>query len=423
MLTFGIVAAAILFATGAPIYIGFALGSIIIIHLLIGIPLAQIAAMFFDAINSFVLLAGTLFVLAGNLMRYSGTSKALVDFLCSFIARIPGGVAVATIIACTFIGALTGSIIATLAAVGFIMFPAMLDVNYPRGYSGAVLCSSSTLGNLIPPSIIFILFGFLTQTSVGKLFMAGVIPGFLLAALLSIAAMVIAKKRQFPLMPGVTWNERGHLFIKALPGIFMPVIILGGIYGGIFTPTEAAAVACVYCILIGVFIYRKLNWKNFVASVNDTVQIAGMILFMIAGGMMFGKAFMLVGFPQAICNWVIGSGLGPTGFLLLLAAVFVGLGFLIEGMAMMFIAIPLFLPAAAALEISLIHLGVIFCISVLIAGITPPVSTFLYATSGMFDIKIGELLPEVIPFLIVMVIVLFIIVLFPGISVWLPETM
>ena len=181
--------------------------------------------------------------------------------------------------------------------------------------------------------------------------------------------------------------------------------------------------ACVYCIIIGIFVYRQLNWMNFWTSVKDTVQVAGMILLMISGGMVLGKAFMLVGFPQAICNWVVLSGLGQTGFLLLLAAVFVVLGFFIEGMAMMFITVPLFIPAATTLDISLIHLGVIFCLAITIAGITPPVSIFLYATSGMFEVKIEELIKEVLPFLIVMIIALFIVVLFPGISIWLPATM
>ena len=181
--------------------------------------------------------------------------------------------------------------------------------------------------------------------------------------------------------------------------------------------------ACVYCIIIGAFIYRQLKWMNFWTSVKDTVQVAGMILLMIAGGMVLGKAFMLVGFPQAICNLVVSSGLGQTGFLLLLAAVFVGLGFFIEGMAMMFITVPLFIPAANALDISLIHLGVIFCFAIIIAGITPPVSIFLYATSGMFEVRIEELIKEVLPFLIVMIIAMFIIVLFPSISLWLPNTM
>ena len=423
MVIFGIIVTALLFAIGAPVYVGFALGSMIIILLSIGIPLAQLGAMYFGCINSFVLIAGALFVLAGNLMIHSGASKALVNLLSSCVSRIPGGVAIATIITCTFIGALTGSITATLAAVGFIMFPAMMDANYTRGYSGSVLCSSANLGVLIPPSIIFILFGFLTETSVAELFIAGVLPGFVMAALLSIVAILIAKRREFPLLEGATWKERGRLFVKALPAIFMPVIILGGIYGGIFTPTEAAAVACIYCIIIGIFVYRELNWTNFWASVKDTVQVAGMILLMIGGGMVLGKAFMLVGFPQAICNWVVSMGLSQMAFLLFLAVVFVGLGFFIEGMAMMFITVPLFIPAAAALNISLIHLGVIFCIAITIAGITPPVSVFLYATSGMFEVKIEELIREVLPFLIVMIISLFIVVLFPGISLWLPETM
>lgn len=423
MLAFGIVLLAILFALGAPIYIAFALGGIVILLFYLGMPLNQLGALYFDSINSFVLLAGALFILAGNLMIHGGIAKPLVNFLSSFTARMPGGVAVASIIACTFIGALTGSIAATLAAVGIIMFPAMIEAKYTRGYSGGVLCSSANLGVLIPPSIVFILFGFLTETSVAKLFMAGVMPGLMLAALLSGVAMVVARGKRFPLMPGATWKERGRLLIKALPAIFMPVIILGGIYGGIFTPTEAAAVACVYCIIIGIFVYRGLNWGNFWASLKETVRLAGMILVLIAGGMFLGKAFTLVGFPQAICNWVISSGLGSTGFLLMVAAVFIGLGCVMEGLAMMFVAIPLIVPAAAVLDINLLHLGIIFCISVCIAGITPPVSIFLYLTSGMFDVKIEELIREVLPFLALMIIVLFIIVLLPEISVWLPGTM
>lgn len=423
MVTLSIIITALAFAIGAPIYIGFALGSMIIVLLGIGIPPAQLVAMYFGSIDSFVLVAGLLFMLAGNLMIYSGTSKALVNFLTSFVSQIPGGVAVATILACAFIGALTGSIIATLAAVGFVMFPAMTEAKYSRGYSGAVLCSSATLGNLIPPSIIFILFGFLTETSVSELFMAGVMPGLLIAALLSLVAIIVARHKGFPIAKSVSLRERSRLFIKAVPGLLMPIIILGGIYGGIFTPTEAASVACVYCIFIGVFVYKQLSWKNFMDSLKDTVQVGGMVLLMISGGMVMGKAFMLVGFPQAICNHVISMGLGQTQFLALLAVVFVVLGFFIEGMAILFITIPLVVPAAASLNINLVHLGVIFCISILIAGITPPVSTFLYATSGMFDVKINEIIREVLPFLMIMILALFLIVVFPEIALWLPGTM
>ena len=423
MLILGVVVTAILFVIGAPIYIAFALGGVIILLLFAGFPLPELAVFYFDTIDSFILLAGALFVLAGNLMVRGGMGEPLVKFLSSFTARVPGGLAVATIIVCTFLGALTGSVVATLAAAGIIMFPAMIAANYDRGYSTGVLCTGSTLGTLIPPSVTLILFGFLTQTSVGQLFMAGVVPGLLLAVLLAITAMVIARRKRFPLTPGVSWRERGNLFIKALPGIFMPVIVLGGIYGGVFTPTEAAAVACVYCILVGIFIYRGLNWKNFWTSVKDTVGVVGLILMLIAGGMFLGKGFMLAGFPEAICSWVVTTGLSPLMFLFLLTLAYIGLGFVMDANAIMFVFIPLILPAAIALDINLIHLGIIFLFGVLVGGITPPVAVLLYLTSGMFETPVEDVMKGVIPFLAVMVIVMIIITLFPEISLLLPGTM
>lgn len=303
------------------------------------------------------------------------------------------------------------------------MFPAMTDANYDRGYSGGVLCSSSNLGNLIPPSLAFILFGYLTGTSVAKLFMAGVLPGLLLAGLLSITAFFIAKKRGFPLMPGVGWRERGRLFLKAIPALFMPVIILGGIYGGIFTPTEAAAVACVYGIIASALIFRSINWKIFWICLTETSRVMGMILILVAGAMFLGKTFTLLGFPQAISRWVIGAGLGPMGFLFLFIVMYALLGCVMEGLALMFVTLPLIFPAAITLNINPMHLGVVFCVSVLMAGMTPPVSIFVYATAGMFNIDVEDMTRGVLPFLAVTFIALIILVLLPQISAWLPDAM
>ena len=423
MFIFGIVISAILFAIGAPLYLGFALGGIIIIVCHMGFPISEIGTLYFAGIDSFPLLAGLLFILAGNLMMHGGVGKPLIDFLGSFTARLPGGMAIATIIACAFMGALTGSTAATIASVGIIMFPAMVGAKYDKGYSAGVLCSAGNLGNLIPPSVFFIIYGFLTEQPIAELFVAGVVPGLLLALLLSVTALVIAKRRLFPLMPSVTWKERGRMFLKALPGIFMPVIILGGIYGGIFTPTEAAAVACVYCILISTLVYRGLTWKNILISLRNTTQVVGQVLIMIAGGILFGKAFILVGFPQAINSWVVDVGISPMGFLFLLTIAFMGLGCIMDGLCVMFVTIPLIMPAVIALEINLIHLGVIFCFSVLISGITPPVSMFLYFTAGLFETRVAEVMRSILPFLVITIIVLFIIVLFPWLSLWLPGTM
>lgn len=423
MFALGVVICAILFAIGAPLYLAFSLGGLTILVFYAGMSLEQMTAMFFSSLDAYILLAGILFILAGELMVRGGIAKPLVEFLGSFIGRVPGGLGIATVIASAFIGALTGAIPATLAAVGLIMFPAMKAAGYPQGYSGGVLCASSNLGQLIPPSIGFILFGFLTGTSVAQLFMAGILPGLLLAAALSITAVVIAKRQKLPLMPAISRGERGSLFLKSLPGIFMPIIVLGGIYGGIFTPTEAAAVAVVYCFVVSAIINRGIDWKTTWVSLAETARIVTFILMLVAGAMLLGKTFALAGFTQAVTRWVVAAGLGPMGFLLLLVIVFIALTFIIDPMAMMFLAIPLIMPTLTTLDINLLQMGVIFMFAAAVGMATPPMAVNLYITAGMFDIKVEELLKGVIPFLVAITLTTFIIIFFPEISTWLPGTM
>jgi C4-dicarboxylate transporter DctM subunit len=423
MLTLSIGVLCILFLIGAPIFLVFSVGGLMILLYVVGFPLNQLTNMFFASLNSYVLLAGPLFILAGNLLLHGGLSTPMARFVDSFTNRIPGGVAVATIIASTFAGALIGAITATLAAVGIVMFPMMREARYSKGYSAAILCSSCNLGVLIPPSIVFILFGYLTDTHVTELFIAGVLPGLAMAALLSIAAIIVARRKHFPLMPSVTWRERGQLFIRALSALIMPFIILGGIYGGIFTPTEAAAVACVYAIIVGALVYRKLNWRNLWASFSDTTRLMGMVFLMVAAGTFLGKAFTLIGFPQAISNWIIDIGLGPTGFLVMISIVFLALGCIMDGFAIMFVILPLIMPVTAQLDINMLQLAVIFCISICIAGVTPPIALTLYITSGMFDTPVEDTIQEVFPFLAAMIIALVIAIFFPEISFWLPGKM
>ncbi len=422
MIILGIVICVILFAIGVPLYVAFGTGGLIIILFYAGFSIRQLAAMYFDTINSFVLLAVPLFIFAGSLMVHGGISKPLVQLFDSFSSRMPGGLAVASIAAAAFIGAMTGSAFATLAMVGLVMFPPM-KAKYGRGYSAGVLCSSCTLGNFIPPSIVLIVFGFLTEQSVGRLFMAAIMPGLLLAVLLGVTAMLIARRKKFPLAPAVGWRERGRLFVKALPAMFMPIIILGGIYSGIFTPTEAAAVACVYCLLIGAFVYRGLNWKSIWASLTETADLAGKILIIIVAGMMIARSFMLAGFPAVVSNWVVAAGLTPMALLLFAILAFLGLGMIMEAGAVMFVLIPLMWPSVIALGIDPIHLGIIFCISMGIASITPPMALAMFVTSSLFDTPIEELTRGVLPFLGVMILAMVIITIFPEISLWLPGTM
>ena len=422
MLAFGIAVFAILLLSGVPIFMAFALGGLIIITLHTGLPLYNIGIFFFDSIDTWIMLAVPLFMLAGQLMAESGMGKTLVDLIGGFIGRVPGSIAVTAIAASAFAGALVGSNLAVLGSVGVILFPAMVKAGYDKGYSGGVLCASSELGFLIPPSVVFIIYGFLTQTSVAQLFIAGIIPGLLLAVLLAIPAIVIAKRRRFPPMPQVTWKERKKQLVKALPAIMMPIIVLGGIYGGIFTPTEAGAVACVYTLFIGAFVYRQLTWKNIWTASVESARLTGIILILLCAVLLLGRAFNIIGLPQAIVNWVIGGGLTAPTFLVLLCLVFLVLGMIMDAFAMVAI-LPVVMPVVQLLGIDTIHLGVIFVVASMIGTMTPPAAGAIYFTSALFSLPTSETIRGVLPFLAIMIISLVIFAFFPDISTWLPSTM
>jgi C4-dicarboxylate transporter DctM subunit len=418
---FSIVVCAVLFAIGTPLYAAFGMGGLLIISLYAGFGIGELANLVFLSLDSFVLLAVPVFLLAGSLMVRGGISKPLISLFNSFTTRIPGGLGVATVVASAFVGSLTATSLATLAMVGWTMFPAMIEAKYDRGYSAGLLCSSCTLGNLIPPSLSFIVYGFLAGQSVAKLFLAGIVPGLVLTAALSANAVLIAWRKKFPLVPRVSWRERGRLFVKSLPALVLPVIILGGIYGGIFTPTEAGVVACVYCLFIGAFVYRGLNWETIWTCFTETAEMTGRILMLIACGVLIGKAFVLAQIPTAVTNLVVAADLSPMAFLLLFTAVLLGLGMIMEGNTILFITFPLIWPSVTKLGIDPIHLGVIYCLGGLIGGITPPVAVALYFTSSLFETAVETVLRGVLLFLGVLVLVLLAVVLFPELSVLLPN--
>jgi C4-dicarboxylate transporter DctM subunit len=422
MLAFGIIVFAILLASGVPIFMAFALGGLIIVTLHTGLPLYNIGIFFFDSIDNWIMLAVPLFILAGQLMVESGMGKTLVDLLSSFVGRVPGGIAISAIVASAFVGALTGTNLAVLGSVGVVLFPAMMRAKYGGGYSGGVLCASSQLGFLIPPSVVFIIYGFLTHTSVAELFIAGIIPGVLLTVLLSIPAIVIAKIRRFPPMPRASWKERNDRFVKAIPSIIMPIIVLGGIYGGVFTPTEAAGVACVYTLIIGAFVYRRLTLRTIWAATIEAARLTAIILILFCGVMLLNRAINFIGLPQAIGNWVTAGALNPYAFLVLLCVAFIVLGMIMDAFAMVAV-LPVVLPAIQLLGIDTVHLGVIFVVASMIGTMTPPAAAAIYFTSALFSIPTAETIRGVLPFLAIMIIGLFIFVFFPVISTWLPGTM
>jgi C4-dicarboxylate transporter DctM subunit len=418
MLAFGIVLFAVLLVSGVPIFMAFGLGGLVIVTLHMGLPLYNIGIFFFDSIDSWIMLAVPLFMLAGQLMVESGMGKALVDALSAFVGRVPGGIAVSAIVASAFIGALAGQNLAVLGSVGVVLFPAMMAAGYDKGYGGGVLCASSQLGFLIPPSVVFIIYGYLTQTSVAGLFMAGIIPGLLLTVLLSIPAVLIARRRRFPSTPA----EKKARLVRAIPAIFMPVLVLGGIYGGVFTPTEAAAVACVYALIVGLFIYRRLNLRSIWVSAIEAARLTGIILILFCGVMLLGRAINILGVPREIGNWVMAGGVTAPLFLVFLCLAFIALGMVMDAFAMVAV-LPVVMPAVQLLGIDTVHLGVIFVVASMIGTMTPPAAAAIYFTGSMFSIPTTETIRGVLPFLVVMILSLFVFAFFPDISTWLPGIM
>lgn len=422
MLAFGIIVFLVLLLTGVPIFISFALGGLIIVTLNTGMPFYNIGIFFFDSVNSWIMLAVPLFIFAGQLMAESGMGKTLVDVMAGFVGRVPGGIGVTAIAASAFCGALVGSNLAVLGSIGVILYPVMVEAKYDKSYAGGLLCASSQLGFLIPPSIVFIIYGFLTQTSVAKLYMAGILPGLFMTALLAIPAIYIAKKRGFPPMPRSNWRQQANRLKKALPAILMPIVVLGGIYGGIFTPTEAAAVACIYTVLVGAFFYRGLNWKNIWRSASESARLTGIILVLLCAVMLLGRALNFIGLPQAVGQMVMSGGITSGMFLLLLCAAFLILGIFMDAFAMVAI-IPVVFPAIQQLGINTIQLGVIFVVASMIGTMTPPAAGAIYFTSSLFKLPTMDTIKGIIPFLGIMIVGLVIFAVWPGISTWLPATM
>lgn len=413
----------LLLGIGVPVYLAMGIGGFVLATVIGHIPIPAVADYFYTALTHWGMLAIPFFILAGNVMLNSGSSRRLLNFINSLFGRLPGSIAVAGVAGCTFFSALCGSGGAAVAAIGLIMIPAMLEAGYERDYAVGVITCSGSLGNLIPPSGYFILYGILVGESVAKLFMAGLIPGIMLATMIAITAMIMAWKRGIKGNQRYSWEERIKNGIIALPALFMPFIILVGIYGGIFTPTEAAAVACMYGIIIGAFIYRELTWKYLWKSLVDTVKITSMIFFLVAAAVLFGKMMTLSGIPQAVTNIVVGANLSAPLFMIFCIVLLIVLGLIADAVVIMYVAIPMVLPTLQQFGISTIQFGCIMVISLLIGQITPPFGTLLYTSTAIFKTPVNEVVRGSIPFLIVMFLMLVMVSFLPDLSLWLPKTM
>ncbi len=419
----GLAAVVVLFMMGSPLAVAFSMGSIIILLFSIGFPVPNIAQLFFSTINSYTLLAMPFFILAGNLILRSGGMVPLRDFMNAMIGHFPGGLAVATIVFAAFLGSISGSAAACLAIIGTVIVPILVESGYDRPFASGVTVTAAELGMLIPPSIFFILFGAFNQVSIADLFISGIGPGLLSTLLMSIVAVLIAKHRKYVTRPKASWQQRRATFIRVIPLVFMPLVVLGGIYTGIFSPTQAASVSVFYSILLGVFIYRRLTWQGFMQSLVETSKLSSMIYIMYIGGDLFGKVLGYIGLPQMISEWVISLNLGPMSFLLVVEALLLVMGFFFSSIPMVIIVLPLFMPSVGNLGIDPVFYGCLSIFCSLIGEITPPFGPQLWIAAPICNERMGAIIRESWPFLGAQAAALFMATFIPGIAMYLVNLM
>lgn len=413
----------LLFLVGSPLAVAFSMGSIVILTISMGFPVPNIAQLFFSSINSYSLLAMPFFILAGNLLLRSGGMVPLRNFMSAMVGHWPGGMAVATIIFAAFLGSISGSAAACLAIIGTVMVPILVKSGYDRSFSSGIAVTAAELGMLIPPSLFFIIFGAFNRVSITDLFMAGIGPGLLSALLMCLVAVFISYRRKYTLSPKASMYQRLQTFIKVFPILLMPLVVLGGIYSGIFSPTQAASISFLYTLIIGFFIYRQLSLTDLTESLVSTIRLSSMIYLMYIGGDLFGKTLGYIGLPQMIAEWVISMELEALGFLFIVELLLLVMGFFFSSIPMVVIVLPLFLPAVLDLGIDPVFYGVLSIFCSLIGEITPPMGPQLWIAAPICNEKMGAIAREAWPFLGAQVVALFLVTLFPEISLYLVKFM
>lgn len=376
----------------------------------------------FSALDSSTLMAIPGFVFAGIIMAKGGISKYLIEALKKWVGHFPGGLSVVTILACMIFAAISGSSPATAAAIGSILIPGMIEAGYSKRYAMGLVAAAGTLGILIPPSIPLIIYGVVAEESIGRLFMAGVLPGLVMGGVLVLSAILYARRAGFQLSEKASWEERWRSSLKAFWGGIMPVIILGMIYTGVTTPTEASVVSCVYALLVSLVIYREMTVKDFKEIVLESVNISSMIYLIIAAAMLFSLYLTNEQIPQQVAEWITGSDLNKWMFLIVVNLLFFILGTFLESVAIILITLPIFLPIVKTLGIDPIHFAIIMTVNLELAMITPPVGLNLFVVSGIAKERMGEVVRGVVPFLLIMLLVLALVIIWPDLSLWLTRS-
>lgn len=403
--------------------IGFSLGMAALASVIASgsMPIAMIPQRMVAGANSFPLLAIPFFMLAGAIMEHGGVSRRIVSLASTLVGHITGGLAAVSIVACTFFAAISGSTPATAAAVGSLTIPEMEKRGYDRSYAAAVVASASCLGVIIPPSITMVIFGIVANVSIGQLLIGGIIPGLFLSLILIGVNYVQSKKLGYPTEQKCSGKERWRTFMDAVWGLMMPIIILGGIMTGVFTPTESAAIAVVYGLFVSFFIYRELTLSDLIPIFYKASLNSAMIMLLIAAASPFGWVMTIEQVPQMASEAILGLSNNMYIIYMLMLVSYLILGTFMETGAIILLVVPIFAPIAEVMGINMVQFGVITVIALAIGMATPPVGIALFATCGIADVTIGQLTKKIIPFLIAMIMGLLALAYIPILSTFLPD--
>ena len=408
---------------GVPVAVSLGASTVITMLLFTDLDVAAMPQLIFDGINKFALMAIPMFILAGNLLSKGGSARRIIDFAKSMVGHLPGGLPMSAIFACVIFAAVSGSSPATVVAIGSIMFVAIKEAGYPKEYAVGGITTAGSLGILIPPSVVMIVYGVTAEVSIAQLFMAGVVPGLMLGGMMIAQTYIGAKRLGFKATTPEPWSERVKKFGKAFWALLIVVVVIGGIYGGIFTPTEAAAASAIYALIISLFVYKDIKFKDLWDICLDSALTTAMIFFIIANAVVFAYLLTSEQIPQAIASMILDANIGMIGFLIFVNILLFIMGQFMEPSSVIMIMVPLLLPISTQLGIDPIHFGIILIVDMEIGMVTPTVGLNLFVASGLTNMNLKEVIMACLPWTLTLFFGLILVTYIPQISLWLPNIM
>lgn len=410
-----------LMLTGMPISISLGLTVLTFLFTMTNVPIESVALKLFTGIENFEIMAIPFFLLAGTFLTHGGVAKRMIRFATTLVGHWHGGIGLAGVIGCALFASVCGSSVATVAAIGSVVLPEMVKQGFPKKFGAGVIATSGALGILMLPSVIKVIYAVSTNTSIGALFIAGLIPGIILTGMLCLTTWNIARKNNYPRLPKATWRERWDAFRDSAWGLFLVVIVVGGIFSGIFTATEAAAMSAVYAFLVSIFVYKDMTIKNVPKVLLDSAAMSAMLLYIITNATLFSFLMTSENVPQALTEIILHMGLGKVGFLLVVNLLLLLAGNVMEASSIILIMAPILFPVAVKMGIDPIHFGIMMIVNMEVGMCHPPVGLNLYVASSITKMGITELTKAVMPWLLTMIAFLILITYAPQITMILPN--